>query len=162
MNKISLVTILIFAVILSGCSNGSAWKTGSMEKGFDSSEITDDKISAVISEMNASKDSQRLTIEYRNKTGTKYLYGRDPHLEVQVDGSWYVVPTKEGIAWNMIGILLLPDETSLYTEELTFLYDYLRAGHYRYIKTFTGFSGDDPQPDSSMEPVNVSVVFDIA
>lgn len=161
MKKLRLGIVLILAIVLSGCSDASAWKTSSMEKGLDSSEITDNKISAGIMEMNVSQDTQSITIEYTNKTGTKYLYGREPRLEVRVDGNWYVVATKEGIAWNMVGILLMPDEANLYTEEFTFLYDYLRAGHYRYIKTFTGFSGDDPQPVSGMEPVIVSVEFDI-
>lgn len=150
MKKFILAAALLIAVILSACSGSGAWDASKLEKGMDSSEISNNIVAASMKDTDFSKGRKIITILLENKTDQEFMYGQDPHLEVLLKNAWYTVPVKEGVAWTAIGILLQPGGTNEYTEELDFYYDNLIAGHYRYIKPLSGSTA-----------VNVSVEFDI-
>ncbi len=137
--KKATVTALILVLILSisGCSDGASWDTSRMEKGIDISGMTSKAVSAVLEEVVVTSDPQILTLMLTNHTAEELGYGLEPHLEVQVEGEWYVVPTKEGTGVMAIGILLPPYGTNEYDVNLNDYYGDLKAGHYRYLKTFT-------------------------
>ena len=161
MRKSVLLFLFIFLIVFSGCSESTSWNPDTMEKGLSEAEISTDKIAAAIKETDMESDSKSITILFENKTNSDFIYGQEPRLEVRIDTEWYVVPIKDGIAWTAIAIQLKPNSTNEYEEDLGLLYDNLIAGHYRYIKSFSGYSEEDPAPGLSGTSVTVCVEFDI-
>lgn len=149
--QISVIILLVVAVIFTSCAKSAGWNTGKMEKGYNASEISSGIITASIADTDLDTSSKSITILFENRTDQEFMYGKEPHLEVLIDQEWYTVPIKDGSAWTEIGIILAPNAANEYKEVLSFYYDDLIAGHYRYIKSFSGGS-----------QVNVSVEFDIA
>lgn len=161
MSKSILLFLFVIMIALSGCSNSTSWNTDIMEKGLNSSEFSNDKVSASIKENDMASDSQSIIILWENRTDSEFIYGQEPRLEVRIDTKWYIVPVKDGIAWTAIAIQLKPNSTNEYKEDLGLLYDNLIAGHYRYIKSFSEYSEDAPAPGLSGSQVTVCVEFNI-
>lgn len=161
MRKSILLFLCVMMIVFSGCINPTSWNTDLMENGLNSSELSNDKITASIKTTDMASDSKTITILFENKTNSEFLYGHEPRLEVRTDTKWYVVPTREGVAWTAIAILLKPNSINEYEEDLGLLYDNLIAGHYRYIKSFSEYSEDAPAPGLSGTQVTVCIEFDI-
>jgi len=138
--QISTIILLVVAVIFSSCAKSAGWNTSKMEKGYAAAEISSGIITASIAETDLEASSKSITILFENRTDQEFMYGQDPHLEVLIDQEWYTVPIRDGSAWTDIGIILSPNASNLYKEVLSFYYDDLIAGHYRYIKFFSGGS----------------------
>lgn len=132
----AMAMILVLLLYISGCSNSANWDTSKMEKGVDISEITSKAVSAILKEVTVASNTQSLTLMLTNNTAKELSYGKEPHLEVQTEGEWYVVPLKKGTTVPEIGILLPPNGTNEYKVNLSDYYENLKTGHYRYLKTF--------------------------
>ena len=129
---IALILVLLFCI--SGCS--ANWDTSNMEKGIDISSNTSKAVSAAFKDVTLESNAQSLTLILTNHTAQELAYGEEPHLEVQINGEWYVVPQKKGVAVQAIGILLPPNGTNEYKVNLSKYYENLKTGHYRYLKSF--------------------------
>ncbi len=97
--------------------------------------LEDTGIVMSVADESVTTDTPSLTIEYTNQTDVEYVYGLEPHLEIQKEGIWYVIPLREDAAWNDIGLILPPDGTSEEDFSLEYFYEGLIPGHYRVIKT---------------------------
>ncbi len=80
-----------------------------------------------------SMDKDTMVVSYTNHSGKEWVYGTYYHLEVLLDGSWYLIPT-EGSNWgfNDIAYVVLEDTTSEQTYHLT-PYGTLPRGTYRFV-----------------------------
>ncbi len=128
--------ILTALLLISGCSGNANWDISKMEKGFDLSENKSSAVSAELKEVNAASNAQSLTLILTNHTEKELSYGEEPHVEVQIQGEWYVVPLKKEVSIPAIGILLPPNGTNEYKVNLGAYYQKLKTGRYRYLKTF--------------------------
>lgn len=134
----ALILVLLFCI--SGCS--ANWDISKMEKGIDLSSNMSKAVSAALKEVTVESNVQSLTLILTNNTAQELAYGEEPHLEVQINGEWYVVPLKKGAMIQAIGILLPPNGSSEYKVNLSKYYENLKTGHYRYLKTFSdGMAG---------------------
>jgi hypothetical protein len=140
--KKSAVLALILGLVfcISGCS--AYWDISKMERGIDLSSNTSKAVSASLKEVITQSNAQSLTLILTNNTEQELGYGEEPHLEVQINGEWYVVPIKKEAMIQAIGILLPPNGTSEYKVNLSKYYENLKTGHYRYLKAFSdGMAG---------------------
>jgi hypothetical protein len=122
------------AISIAGCSKSKKWDKDQLEKGIDSTEITNDIVTAKLIETDFSKDTKSITIKFDNTTGNEMYYGKEPNLEVLIDEEWYKVPFKLDVGWDDIGLIL--EEEATYTENLSTYYNDLFDGRYRYYKSF--------------------------
>ena len=76
--------------------------------------------------------SEMLTVTYSNQSGTEWDYGTYFHLDVEIDGAYYTVPTMPGTNWAFedIGIILPDGEAQTRQYDLT-RYGILPDGDYR-------------------------------
>ncbi len=114
-------------------------------------ELKDSGIKMHIADEMVTIETESIMIEYINNTDTEVTFGKEPHMEIESEGSWYVVPLKEDAAWEDIGFILPPNGSDEKEFSLQFYYENLTPGHYRIIKTFYTDSGK----------VNAAVEFDI-
>ncbi len=135
MKRILIMTIAsVLMLTLAGCA--PKIDINSLEKS-EYGDLADTGLIMSIKEETVTTKTESLTVEYTNNTDTEYVFGKEPHLEIAVDGTWYVVPVNENAAWEAIGIILLPNGTSEEDFSLKFFYEGLIPGHYRVIKTFS-------------------------
>lgn len=134
--KLRMRVLLLAAVLLlplAACAPKIS--VDSLEKS-EYGELSDSGIAMSVKEEAVNTNAESLTIEYTNTTDVEYVFGKEPHLEIISDGTWYVVPVIETAAWEAIGIILPPNGTSEEDFSLKFFYEGLMPGHYRVIKTF--------------------------
>jgi hypothetical protein len=98
-------------------------------------DMADTGIAMSIKEQEITTKTESLTIEYANASDIEYVFGKEPHLEIDSESAWYVVPVKESAAWEDIGFILSANGTSEEKFSLGFFYEGLIPGHYRIIKT---------------------------
>ena len=135
MKRILIMTIAsAFVLVLAACS--PQINVDSLVKS-EYGNLADTGITMSIKEETVTTKTESLTIEYTNNTDIEYVFGKEPHLEIASDGTWYVVPVKETAAWEAIGIILPPNGTSEEDFSFKFFYEGLMPGHYRIIKTFS-------------------------
>ncbi len=135
--KLTIRYLLLATVLLMSLTSCAPQiNVGSLEKS-EYGDLTDTGITMSVKEETVTTKTESLTIEYTNVTDTEYVFGKEPHLEIAVDGTWYVVPINENAAWETIGIILPPNGTTEGDFSLKFFYEGLIPGHYRVIKTFS-------------------------
>lgn len=77
-------------------------------------------------------EGKTITVLLSNQSGEEWYYGEYYHLEVQLDGSWYQIPTDSTLEWGFHDIaMILPDgKTAEQTYNLE-MYGTLPDGLYR-------------------------------
>ncbi len=131
----SIIGIILTAVLtlaLAACA--PKIDVDSLEKS-EYEDIADTGITMSIKEDTVTTKTESLTIEYTNGTDIEYVFGLEPHLEIQNEETWYVIPVRQDAAWNDIGFILPPNGTSQEDFSLEHFYEGLIPGHYRVIKT---------------------------
>lgn len=105
-------------------------------------QLKDAGIALSIIENVVKTDTDSIMVEYINGTDTDYAFGEEPHLEIEIDGKWYVVQVKADTMWEEINHIMLPNESINKEFSLKLFYENLNPGHYRIVKTFFADSGN--------------------
>lgn len=135
MNKHAILVFffLIFSFVLSACQQKPEWAESKNQEDIPSS--SDGITIQLEKEQYATKDIE-IKFTLRNESETTFLYGTYFSLEKNINGVWYEVPLKEGMAFSDIGYYLLPDQTESDTIYLNLFGEKLSPGRYRFIKDF--------------------------
>lgn len=128
---------IIFAFILTAC--GSGVDVSQLEPGIDDARISNMGVSAKVNSVEKDGGSLNLNIIYQNNTDRDVVYGKEPRLEIQIDGKWYEMNIKEDAAWDSIGIVIIGNTTSEEQVDLNLYYEDLPSGHYRFLKRIDSF-----------------------
>lgn len=138
-----LILLVLISVFLSGCSdnnfnlNSNNLDLSNYDVSQDSSNIQIDIINNSISDYN-----DTLHVKYTNNSNKEYKYSEKIHIEVFLDGLWYVLPLSNKTQWNKLEYILLPNHS--YTDELPIgkYYSKLLPGKYRIIREFRDKEGN--------------------
>lgn len=132
MNKRILFTsfFIILSFVLSACQQDPDWTKSKNQEDIPSS--AKDITIQLEKEQYTTEDTEaKLTL--RNDSETTFVYGTEYTVEKHVNGTWYVVPFKEGIGFNAAAYHLTPSQTVNQTISLDIFTEKLSAGHYRII-----------------------------
>lgn len=146
--SIGIVVMVVLMLTMAACAQGP--DIGSLTLS-EYGELNDAGIVMRIVDETVTTRTDSVTIAYSNHTDTEVVFGKEPHLEIENEGSWYVVPVKEDAAWEEIAYILPPGESEEKEFALKSYYGTLDPGHYRIVKTFFSDSGN----------VTAAVEFDI-
>lgn len=137
--KLSLVLVFgVFLIVLfSSCGTGV--DVSQMEEGIDDARISNIGITAAVESIEKDGKSLFLNVVYHNNSQRDVVYGKEPRLEILVDGKWYEIKMKEDASWENIGIVIIQNTTSEEQIDLNLYYDKLPSGHYRYLKRIDSF-----------------------
>jgi hypothetical protein len=108
---------------------------------YDASQQSTD-VTLSVDEKVITPETESITLIFNNMSDEEYIYGEDLHLEMEVDGVWYVVKMLENVGWNDIGYILPPKDSSENTFPIKNSYGRLNPGNYRIIKTL--YSNGEP------------------
>ena len=137
--SIGIVVIIVFMLTMTACAQSlDIDSLAPSEYG----ELKDAGIVMRIVDETVTTETDSVMIEYINNTDTEIAFGKEPHLEIESEGSRYVVPVKEDAAWEDIGYILPPNGSDEKDFSLKFYYGNLNPGHYRIVKTFFADSGN--------------------
>ena len=89
--------------------------------------------------------NRKVRVTLTNNGNKDYMWGNPYQLEYRFDGDWYEVPHLPNHAWTLEGIVLGgKDSQNVNTGEeidrLDQMFGDIPAGHYRIIKSLSGFS----------------------
>lgn len=128
------VSLLILVCILAGCRSSKEIDVSSLKKStYDSSQQSKD-VTLAVKEKNITPEVEVITLVFNNLSSKEYIYGEEPHLEMNAGGVWYVVPTLDNIGWNDIGYILSPNKAREAALSIKNNYGKLNSGSYRLIK----------------------------
>ncbi|WDV48000.1 hypothetical protein PV797_09965 [Clostridiaceae bacterium M8S5] len=77
---------------------------------------------------------EKIKLIYNNLSNKEYNFGKQPHLEININNEWLVVPTLPNRAWNSIAHILKPRDKK---EQILYIkddYGILKEGNYRIVK----------------------------
>lgn len=131
------VSALFFVLFFTAC--GTNIDVSGLEPGIDDMQISNIDITAKVESVEKDGDSLYLNVVYQNASDKDAVYGREPRLEILVDGKWYEMKTKDEAAWEDIGIVIIKNTATEETIDLNLYYDDLPSGHYRYLKKIDNF-----------------------
>ena len=79
-------------------------------------------------------DETSVTVTLSNHSGEEWTFGEYYHLEVLLEGVWYLVPTAPGENWAVHDLAyILPDGGDMEMTYSLICYGDLPAGHYRLV-----------------------------
>ncbi|NMA95309.1 MAG: hypothetical protein GX974_04645 [Clostridiales bacterium] len=116
--------------------------TGLEKSTYDALDQSSD-IKLSIKEQTIDRGDEKITLIYENLSSKEYIYGEEPHLEVNIDGDWYVMPLLDNVAWHDIGYILAEKGTREDIFTITNFYKSLGAGQYRLIKKLFPDEGEE-------------------
>jgi len=136
MKKVMYIVILIILMVNStACKAFKKLDVSKLEKStYDVSQQSKD-VALSIKEENIVKNTESITLIYTNFSDKEYIYGKEPHLEIEVDDIWYVVPTLETAAWDEMAYILSPNDIREDVFPIKEYYGELNEGSYRIVKT---------------------------
>lgn len=137
--SIGIILIMIFVLMMVACAR--SLDIGSLTPS-EYGEMKDAGIQMYIVDETVTTKSDSLMIEYVNNMDTEVVFGEEPHLEIESEGSWYVVPLEKDAAWNDIGYILPSGGSDEKEFSMKSYYKALNPGHYRIVKTFFADSGN--------------------
>jgi hypothetical protein len=131
--------------MFTGCTTGKTADTANSN--LDPSPYIASKqnkdVNLSIKENKITVDTNEITLIFENKTDTLYLYGEITYLEVESDGIWYSIPSKENVAWTMVAYPLSANSLKELVFPIHTYFDNLESGKYRIVKKIS--ISDDPQ-----------------
>ncbi|MGL5351900.1 MAG: immunoglobulin-like domain-containing protein [Clostridium sp.] len=131
-----ILFIVMVGLLIVSCTKKLDYS--SLQKSKYESITNSEEISVTINQSEIDRDTEDVTLEYTNNTEIEYTYGRDPHLEVKHNETWYVVPVLMKVQWIEIACVLPKNHTNEETISLKDYYGNLEKGSYRFIKEFYG------------------------
>lgn len=79
-----------------------------------------------------------ITVNIQNENGIPFSFGEEFSIQKNIDGTWYVVPFKEGMdMFYLVGTRLKPKSSTTQTILLNRLENNLSPGEYRLVKNFS-------------------------
>jgi hypothetical protein len=120
----------------------AACSTPTLEKSPYEAEQKSTDIEMTVNEQTVAGNAESVSLTIKNASDKEYTYGAASTLEVEKDGTWYVVEPKEDIFWIEIAYIIAPGETNEESVTLNEYYGTLESGSYRIVKTFTDPDGN--------------------
>ncbi len=143
MKKFIFIIMLIISIsVLTACKSTKEMDVSKLEKSTYDTSQQSNEVTLSVKEKNINTKTESITLIYDNLSDKVYTYGKEPHLEVEADGLWYVVPTLENVAWDDIAYMLSPKDNSEDTFSIKYNYGLLNDGNYRIVKTL--YSNGEP------------------
>jgi len=134
--KINIVFfVLLFSLLTVSCSSYSKI---TMEPGFNSL-VFSDSVTMEITDEWIDSGSPELNVKIVNNTEEELRYTEEPHLEVRINGSWYIVPLIEDASWTVTLYTLGAGETQDYIFSLSDYYELESGFTYRLVKNFNNY-----------------------
>lgn len=129
------VFLVILAIAVAGCNSSKKLDVSKLDKSlYDASQQSKD-VTLSVKEQTITPQTEEITLVYTNNSSKEYIYGEEPHLEMEVDGIWYVIPVLDGVGWNEMGYILSPKDSREDIFTIKTYYGKLEPGNYRIIKT---------------------------
>ncbi|NMA83108.1 MAG: hypothetical protein GX962_04500 [Epulopiscium sp.] len=99
MKKTIFLTVLVMLIgTLAAYNSFKKLDADKLEKStYDTSQQNTD-ITVAINEEVITLEPESLTLIYTNAFDKEYIYGKEPHPEMEIHGTWYVIPSLEDIA----------------------------------------------------------------
>jgi len=82
--------------------------------------------------------TQQLVLLWANPSDYLRKWSNIPHVEVYINGSWYVVPQLDGLQYEEWQFILEPRMSANVTMMLSQFLPYLQQGRYRLVIFYTG------------------------
>lgn len=152
MKKLLLILFSAFfiSLLFSGCEKQEDNITDLEQSHFYTSDINKDVI-LLIKEKSITSETEEITLVYKNRSKIEYIYGGVDHLEKEIDGKWYSLPSKENAAWDMLAYILQPECTTESKFPIKTCYGVLKKGKYRIIKNLSQFDNTKNESYAAVE-----------
>ena len=125
-NKLFLLCLIVFMItILSGCSKKPDGKVSTYT-------MTDDKVAISVKKDTITKKG--LTLVMENKTGERFNYGAEYHLEKKYNKKWYIIEPKNKIVFTSMAYEVEAEQTKEIKFDWEYGYGELPKGKYRIVK----------------------------
>jgi hypothetical protein len=111
--------------ILSGCSKKPDGKVSTYT-------MTDDKVAISVKKDTITKKG--LTLVMENKTGERFNYGAEYHLEKKYNKKWYIIEPKNKIIFTSMAYEVEAEQTKEIKFDWEYGYGELPKGKYRIVK----------------------------
>lgn len=143
---IATILAIVCAFAMVSCNNSPAEQIDAVSnKSFSDFE----GISVEISDLHISPDKTSLTVLWSNSTEYTAVYGDVYRIQRLEKDEW--VDCSLGVnVFNMVGYLLMPNETADKEYDLTQQYDISQAGTYRFIADCSVETSDEHSTDCSV------------
>ena len=102
---------------------------------------------------------EKIPFNIINNSNQEYTFGIEPLIEIEVDGTWYLMPMVEGVAWNDIGYILQANQTLEDVLDVKTYYGKLAEGKYRSVKRFFPEPGVETFAIAEFEVTDEPVAF---
>lgn len=137
--KLPLILALGVFLIIVFSSCGSGVDVSQLDEGIDDMRISNIGITAKVDSVEKDGKNLTLNVVYQNNSQRDVVYGKEPRLEILVDGKWYEMKIKDDAAWDSVGVVIIQNTTSEEQVDLSLYYEDLPSGHYRYLKRIDSF-----------------------
>jgi hypothetical protein len=160
---ISIIFLVILLVTLTACNASKELDINKLEKSTYNTSQKSTNVTLSVREKIITSETESITLIYSNHSDGEYMYGKELHLEVEVNGIWYVVPTLKNVAWSAVGYILSPNDIREDTFSFKYNYGQLNAGKYRIVKTLSLKIGSEQYSEISPggEPIFSIAEFQI-
>jgi len=145
---LSVAILIVFIVTLAACNASKKPDISKLEKSAYDASQQNTQVALTVKEKAITPETGSITLIYANLSDKQYIFGKEPHLEVEADGKWYVIPTLKGVAWEAIAYLLRPNESREDPFDIKNYYSRLDAGKYRIVKTLSGIDAKTLSPSN--------------
>lgn len=137
---LTALCIIVSAALLAACG-ANGLNVSDLEKSPYNAADQSKEVTMELDDAEVATGTETLNVHFANSGDAEYTFGMEPHLDVEVNGVWYVVPTVEGAAWEEIAYVLPAGEGSDMEFPMKFFYGDLLAGHYRIVKPLYAQNG---------------------
>lgn len=133
--SINAILLVILTMVMVGCNSSKRLDVSKLDKSvYDASQQSKD-VTLLVKEKTITPQTEEITLVYTNNSSKEYIYGEEPHLEMEVDGLWYVIPVLDGVGWHEMGYILSPKDSREDIFTIKTYYGKLELGNYRIVKT---------------------------
>ena len=134
MKKLLIALCMMMSAVLLAACGANGLDVSDLEKSPYNAVDQSKEVTMELEDATVAVGTDTLNLHFANSGDTEYTFGMEPHLEVEVSGVWYVVPTVEDAAWIEIAYVLPAGEGTDLEFALNTFYGSLPAGHYRIVK----------------------------
>lgn len=136
-----ILCVMLSAALLAACG-ANGMDVSDLEKSpYDAADQSKD-VNIKMEDASIAMGTDTLNLHFENSGDTEYSFGMEPHLDIEVNGVWYVVPTVEDAAWIEIAYILPANGTADLEFPLNTFYGSLPAGQYRIVKPMYTAAGN--------------------
>ncbi len=133
MKKLRIVLGLTMLTLLSACGIKGIDVSKLLKSEYNAADQSKEIVMA-LNDTTIAADTETLKVHFTSSSAREYTFGMEPRLEVESEGTWYIVTVKEDAVWIEIAVVLPAGETADIEFPLQTFYGKLSAGHYRIVK----------------------------